>query len=253
MRPALYAAVFILGALVSFFVLRQRVSTLPRQNAQLELLHARSALESQLASRNAALDRQLAAFADQVAGNRDFAMKLLVEADRTAPEVTEIAGRYMTAMGLSMLDVIDQSDTILSSGQNPTAAGTSGAERAAVLTSQPTFMLDMVDGRTVLTLQARAVATVGDSARITCAGGWVVDSAMLCALTPLPGIRLLLRAGDLTLGIDSVASMSEVRNNTMLLNDTMYLATTIDLPYSGEGTAPRLYLLSTVPPAFSLF
>ena len=58
-------------------------------------------VEKQVMDKSLHLSDQLAAFSRIVAADREFSMKLLVENNRSAPEVTEIAPRFMEPMGLS--------------------------------------------------------------------------------------------------------------------------------------------------------
>jgi hypothetical protein len=241
------------GVAVGFFLVQQRAALGPRQQAVVELIHVRDAAEKTLAVRSETLQRQLAAFAEQVANDRGFAMKMLVEMDRTAPEVSEIAARYLKAMGLSILEVADSSDTLVSCGHFPAAAGSSISEKAALLDTQAVCMVDNIQGIQALTMQARARFVIGDAARLSCVGGWVVDEAFLRELVAHKGVRTLLRFGDTAIGMSNVSAMSEIKNNTLILNDTTFLATSLDLPFRGDSTAPKLYLLADMPPKMSLF
>ena len=253
MRVFFYAAAVVLGGLLVFLFAGHRVARIPREQAVMELLHTRAAVEQALAGRGAALTRRLRAFAEQVAGDRDFAMKLIVEQDRTAPEVTEFARRYMAAMDLGLLEIADSASVLLSCGHFPAAAGNSVASKAAALDSQAVFLLDTIRGEEVLTLQARVTATLGDSTRTGCQGGWVVDQAFLDGLTPPPGVRVMLRAGSHSIGLNSISSMSAITGNTMIINDTTYLATALLLAFHGEEDPPALLLVSPMPQRLSLF
>jgi hypothetical protein len=253
MRVLFYAAAGILGGLLVFAFVSHRTAPLPRQQAVMELLHTRAAMEQALAGRGAALTRQLRAFAEQVAGDRDFAMKLLVETDRAAPEVSEFARRFMAAMDFALLEIADSAGVLLSCGHFPAAAGNSVASKTALLDTQAVFLLDNIRGEEALTMQAAVTVTLGETTRLTCGGGWVVDQTFLDGLAPPPAVRVLLRAGPHSIGLDSVSSMSAVTDNTIIINDTTYLAAALPLVYRGEGAAPELLLAGGLPQRFSLF
>jgi hypothetical protein len=253
MRILTHLAVLVAGIALAYFAVSQRLTDIPRDQALLELLHARAAVEKGLDDQSSRLSRQLEAFGEFVANDRDLAIKLIVERDRSAPEVSRIASRYMAAMDLDLLEVADSAYTLLSSGHFPASAGNSVAEKAAQITPQAAFVYDNVKGQEMLTLQARFDFAVGGEARLTCMGGFIVDSSFVSHLSPRDGLRLLFRAGDLTVGMDSIEAMSGMSDNTIIINDTTYLGTKLRLRYAGEGDAPELMLIAAQPPRVSLF
>ncbi len=253
MRVLAVAIAFVLGVALAFGFVHRRVRTVPRDQALVELLHTKSAVERSLRHKQTVLLEQLEAFAQLVSADRDFAMKLVVEQDRSAPEVSQVAARYMPAMALSLLEVSDSTGTLLSSGHFPASAGNSAAEKLALIDTTAVFLDDLVRGRQELTLQAGVNVMLGDAARITCSGGWMVDEGFLEELTPHPGVRLMLRHGELYRGIDSVSAVSPITDNQMIVNDVTYLATSLAIPYRGDGVAPELIILADLPAPLSLF
>jgi len=246
-------AAFVLGAALCFALVHRRVRDMPREQAMVELLHTKAAVERALRHRESTLRRQLEAFAQLVSGDRDFAMKLIVEQDRSAPEVSDLASVYMPAMALSLLEIADSAGSLLSSGHFPASAGNSVSDKLALLDTTARCVDDLVRGQPALTIQAKVATMLGDAARVSCSGGWLIDQAFLEDLTPHPGVTLLLRHGDSFLGMDSVTSVSAIVDNVMIVNDTRYLATSLRLGYRGDGVEPELFILTTLPGSVSLF
>jgi hypothetical protein len=253
MKLIVPALALIAGLLIAYLPLQSRLKRASRDQAVLELLHTRAAIEKQVQAQGRQIVRKLSGFAELLAGDRDFTMKLVAEQDRSAAEVSEVAYRFIRAMDLSLLEVTDSAYTLLSCGHFPAAAGNSVATKALSLDSSAVFIRDNIKGEPRLTLQARVDATIADAARISCLGGAVVDRDFLAGLTPREGVRLLFTQGDITIGMDSVETMSAIKDNTIIVNDTTWLATSIELPWSGDGSAPRIVVLAQMPKPVGLF
>jgi hypothetical protein len=203
-------------------------------------------VEAQLKTVTDGLTSQITAFSRAVAADRDFSMKVLVEKDRSAPEVTDIAPRYLEPMALSALSIVNSRDTILSCGQFP--ANTGGPSPVAgILGSSAAFVIDNVKGSTVLTLQAKERFAILDSV-FYAIGGVIVD-ANFCSRFSLPrGYRLLCKQGAAVIGMERVESISDVKDNMIVLNNVSYPAVSIVLPFAGSGPPPSLIIIPDAPP-----
>jgi hypothetical protein len=219
-----------------------------KDRAVSELLPVKKQVEDQLKNRMDDLNGQVAAFARTVAGDRDFSMKVLVDKDRSAPEVTEIAPRYMEPMALSVLSIVNSRDTVLSCGQFPASAG-APSPVAGLPGGSAAFVMDNVKGATVLTLQAKARFAILDSVFFAI-GGVIVDQNF-CSHFSLPqGFRLVCKQGGTVtgaLGGQHVESISDVKDSVIVLNNASYPAVSITLPYAGSGPAPCLVIMSDKP------
>jgi hypothetical protein len=211
-----------------------------------ELAFVKQAAEQQLANQMDLLSRQIGGFAGVVAADREFSMKLLVDKDKSAPEVTEIAQRYLAPMALSILSITDSQYVILSCGHFPANTGTVFSA-ARSLGATPAFIADNVKGETVLTLQAKARFTILDTAVFYACGGLTVGKDFLARLVCWPGYSILVKKGATVIGMERVESISEVKDNTILLNNTAYPAVSISLPYAGDGDPPALIVVSNKP------
>ncbi|HUI92773.1 MAG TPA: hypothetical protein VLX68_11050 [Chitinivibrionales bacterium] len=210
-----------------------------------ELAFVKQSVERQINSQEDCLAQQIAAFAAVVAGDREFSMKLLVEKDKSAPEVTEIAQRYLAPMGLSILSITDSQYVILSCGHFPANAGsmfTSGS----LLGDKPAFVMDNVKGETVLTLQSKSPFKILNAVFYVC-GGMAVGKDFLARLSCWPGYSILVKQGTTVLGMEKVESISDVKDSTILLNNVRYPAASIGLPYAGAGDAPVCIVMSNRP------
>jgi hypothetical protein len=205
-------------------------------------------VETQLTNETNRLVAQLGAFSRTVSGDRDFSMKVLVEKDPSASEVTEIAPRYMGPMALSLLSIVNSRDTVLSCGQFPASAGGPSLV-AGRLGDSAAFVMDDVKGVTVLTLQAKVRFTILDSVFFAI-GGVIVDENF-CTRFSLPqGYRVLCKQGGTVIGASGgqhVESISDVKDNMIVLNNASYPALSIALPFAGSGSAPCLVIMPDKP------
>ena len=253
MRILTHLIAIVLGASLMFLLVQQRIADIPRDQAMLELIHTRAIIEQDLERRGEQLTGTLRAFANAVADDRDFAMRLIVEQDPSAPEVSGIASRYIGVAGLSLLAVADSTSTLISCGHFPAAAGNSVSDKIATLDTQTVFIMDNIKGEPVLTWQARTECAIADAARLNCVGGSIVDHEFIESLVPREGVKLLFQYGDMHIGLGSIETMSEIEDNRMIVDGTTYLATSVVLPYRGEGEPPRLILLMNEPSPPRLF
>lgn len=216
-----------------------------KDKAIADLLLVKQQVEQQLKNRMDGLAGQMTAFSKVVAGDRDFSMKVLVEKDLSAPEVTEIAPRYMEPMALSLLSLVNSRDTLLSCGHFPASAG-GPAPGARLPDDTPAFVSDNVRGTTVLTLLARARFTILDTVFFA-TGGVIVDENF-CARFSIPGgYRLLCKQGGSVIGMQHVESISDIKDNVIVLNNKSYPAVSVPLPYTGSGAAPELVIMVEKP------
>jgi hypothetical protein len=238
-----------LPVLITFFTVACLFScqSLQKQNeaAYKELAFVKQSVEHQINSQMDIIAVQLAGFASVVAGDREFSMKLLVEKDKSAPEVTEIAQRYLAPMALSVLSITDSQYSILSCGHFPANAG-SAFESARLLGDKPAFIMDNVKGEAVLTLQSKAQFKILDAVFYAC-GGMAVGKDFLARLTCWPGYSILIKQGTTVLGMEKIESISDIKDSTILLNNVRYPAASIVLPFAGAGDAPQCVIMSTKP------
>ncbi len=234
---------FFLFAFALFLSFSSCKQTPKTDYAKQELFDMGHYVEKQVMDKSLHLSDQLAAFSRIVAADREFSMKLLVENNRSAPEVTEIAPRFMEPMGLSMLEIADSQHALLSCGQFPANAGTSVADKEALLNDKGVFIEDNVKGQKVLTLQALIRFKILD-AGFYCTGGQVVDENFVSRMSPGNGFRLLLKQGQKVMGMENVESISDVKDSTVIINNRTYQAMLFDLPFAGPGDVPSCILIN---------
>jgi hypothetical protein len=241
----LHCAGILFAAVAVLFLYQYLSSRKNKESSFREISLVKQSVERQLNVRLDLISRQIAGFATTAASDRDFSMKLLVENERSAPEVTETAQRYMSAMALPLLSITDSQHVLLSCGQFAASTGTVSAA-AAALGEKPAFIMDNVKGETVLTVQAKTRFKILDAAFFAC-GGTTVGREFLSSLACGAGYAVFIKQGKAIIGMDNVESISDIRDNTMLLNNKEYPAAAITLPYIGEGDAPVLIIISNTP------
>ena len=222
-----------------------RASHAAQESSAGQLAFVKQLVEQQLAARTEGLARQVAGFSSVVANDRDFSMKLLVDMDKSAPEVTEIARRYQDPMDCQLLSITDSQYVLLSCGQFPASVGTV-APLLRLLGDRPAYVLDNVKGRTVLSLQAKTRFTILD-AHFFASAGKLVDEQFIASLCCPSGYKVIIKQGKNLIGMDRIETISDVKNNTIIINNTTFRATSFALPYSGDGDAPVCIVYSTAP------
>jgi len=198
-------------------------------------------VKSTLDSRSRQLTTQLEAFAATIASNKDFSLKVLVENDRSSSTITEMASNYLKPMHFSVLEILDSTSAILSSGHFPANAG-NRSKKAQQLSDTAVACNDNVMGETVLTLQARKKFTIADFTFFV-AGGLSLDSSFLAEITPAPNVHLLLKNGESYTGMGTIKSVSALKNSEIIINDKKYLAKSITLPSAGLSDSLLLFIV----------
>lgn len=251
MKALSYILTAVVAAILVLLPVAKKLPNLKRDQAKMELIHTRHIVEKRLADINADLNDRLRAFSDQVAQDREFSMKVIVEQNAAAPEVTEIAGKAMQTMGLTILEVTDASSTILSSGHFAASAGGSVQEKASQLTEELLMLSERIKGAEILTMQTKIAFTCADQ-RFYCIGGMIVDDAFIQRLTPRDGVQLLLRQGTDVIGMDDIEAMSNVEDNTIIINDETYLAASLTVSTVHDQEPIELILIMDRPAQSSL-
>lgn len=246
-------ALFLLsaGALLGAFGLIQRIDQIHQEQQNATLLDGAREVHQRFEQQRAAIATQLQGFASYLENDRDFAMKLLIEADRAASEITQKAPAFMPAMGFSLLDVADSSSVLLSSGHFPAEVGNNADFPTMHSDSLPLLCNDNIRGQQSLTVQGLKRGSIA-GVPIFCSGGVVMDGEELNKLLPTPQSRLLLSQGEFKLGYEGIQSISPIQDNRVIINDTTFAATTLTLPYAGEGEAPQIILVQPMATKVSL-
>jgi hypothetical protein len=251
MRIVTHLLAAIIAAVIVFLFLTGKTPEAGNDCSMTEILHARQAVEKQIGDISGEIARRLAGFGAAVSQDREFSMKLLVEHDTWSPEVTEIAGRYMSAMGLSVLDVTDSALTVLSSGHFSGRAGTSAMQKAFLSGDEAVCLIEDVNGEQVPTFQSGALFTCVDIP-FHCFGGIVIDNALLSRLSPWQGVQVLFKHGNLVLGMDSVATISGITDNQIVINDITYLASSFPVSTSDSDMESAEILVVMLDPGEKL-
>ncbi|MBN2188718.1 MAG: hypothetical protein JW699_04630 [Chitinispirillaceae bacterium] len=237
---------FLLGLLVSglavFFIMRYQASRGSEVWAAGEFIGVRRSVERRLAEVSQEITARLSAFAEGAASDQLFALRLIAENNPSAPEVAGKAGAFLAPMGFAFLSIVDSAGTILSSGHFPASRGDRiPGELMRKIPEEPKLVEVLAaDGKKTLSFQARRVFTVADSITFFALGGAAVDGEFLGRLSPMTGVKVLLRRGSEVAGMENVKTMSEVNDGAVLINGKAYPAFSIALDYAGEGEPPEL-------------
>ena len=200
-----------------------------------ELLCIGQIINSQILNQSQKLSEQLSAFSKVIASDREFSMKLLVENNRSAPEVTEAAVRYIEPMGLSILEISDSQHVLLSCGEFEANAGTSIAGKEALLGEKGVFIEDVIKGKSELTMQVMVKFNILD-AHYYCCGGFVVDDKFLKQIDPGNGFKFFFKQGQKVFGLENAEGLSNLTDSTVVMNAKTYPAMSFTLPVATGST-----------------
>jgi hypothetical protein len=200
-----------------------------------------SSVKNRLKSIEQKMIDQLSAFASAVEADKSFALKLLAENDKAAPEVAEIAVRFIGPMGFTTLEVIDSSMTIISSGHFPASAGSNVRELISKLTSKPSVIESSLIGKNKLILQAKKEFTIADFPFIV-TGGIEINEKLLEELSPGDGVKVICQNGTTFLGIKGIKSISELKDNKLFINEKEYVASMIPLTCVNNNSCSLIIL-----------
>jgi hypothetical protein len=242
-----YALVFLIGLLVGggggagvYFVMQRQPKKVDVPAGTPELAVLKSSVTQRLRETTADIKTRLSAFCKEVAGDQLFSLRLLVENNPTAPEVTNKACQFLKPMGFSLLEIADSGYTLISCGQFPASVGNSVASKGELLSGEPAVLIDRVMSGEVLSYQAKCAFTIAESITFYAMGGMVIDNAWLKRLSPREGVTVLLKQGATVLGLDKVRTISEVKDGKIIINDKEYAAVEIPLASVGSGEIPHL-------------
>ncbi len=225
-----------------FLLMGNRIEQQKEASTHETLSMITESVEKSLGDVSERIGSKLQALADVLATDKDFALRILVENDRTSPSITEMAAHYRNPMGFSVLDITDSSFTILSSGHFTAQAGNSAEQKAAVLSDHASAYTENIMGNPTLTYQAKTGFTI-EGFRFYVMGGVTIDSMLLEQLKPNEKTGLLLKRGDRYIGMADIRSISEVTENSIIINDKTYPAATLSVPGSGSEEELKLIVL----------
>lgn len=224
----------------SFYFFQKNINEQDLDHKIQKLRIAEKSVQQNLDQLSDKISRQLNAFAGMVASDKNFALRVLAENDRSSTDVTELAARFLSPMDFSVLEITDSEYNILSSGHFVANAGNSVTEKKG-LKSEPTCFDDNIMGQQRLTLQSRIRFTISEIPFYVL-GGLEVNEKFLRSLTPNSDISVLLKRGKQYYGKPDISSISEVNDNRIIINDKEYWASELKLPYIGTDEAPSLII-----------
>lgn len=237
---------FFSGILLIILFLAIKSHSLNKHLSVIEINRATEAVEHNLNALSSQLIQQISQFCATVGYDRDFVMKLIVEKEYAAPEIADIAGHYMKPMGFSFLEITDSAYKILSSGHFPAQAGNKAVDKADLQDSVLTCFYDNIKGRQVLSLQVKLPFQC-EGKKLYCIGGVEIDFPFIQKLSPCEGVEVFLKQGNTIVGNQNIESLSELKDNQILINDRTWLASSLAFTWSGQGEIPKLILLMKEP------
>lgn len=214
---------------IIFYVMKEKTSE-KDSGFNLQLLNAAElSVQKRLAMLDTKLTVQLSSFSEAVSSDKNFSLKLLVENDRSSTDVVEIAARYLKAMDFSVLEVVDSSNMIISSGHFPASAGLIDKAHVAQVSSTPVAVFENIMGNQVLTFQLKKEFRIADYLFFA-VGGIEISDKFLLDLAPFEKVKVLLKMGNKYIGMNDIRTISEIKDHKIIINDKEYFATQFPFP-----------------------
>ncbi|MCU0608779.1 MAG: hypothetical protein MUF22_03295 [Chitinispirillaceae bacterium] len=224
----------LVSAGVVFLVMHRQEERLAQTRAEGDLGAVGASVEKRYHEISSDIAGRLAAFGSEVASDQLFSLRVLAEGNPSAPEVTAKAVQFLDPMGFQLLEIVDSSNVILSSGHFPASAGSSDSQKVAMLKKEPVILADAIMGQSVVALQSAVKFEIAD-VPFAVLGGVIIDDGFLQKLSPCPGIRVLFRQGSAVIGMPGLKSISDISNRKIIINNRGYSAVKIDLPVVDGG------------------
>lgn len=232
------------------FLINKEISSLNSDFCIKELQNVSQNIEKRIADISHKMFLQNKGFCETVSDDRDFSMKLLVEKDFSASEVTDISINYMKAMNFSFLEICDENNIIISSGHFSANIGNK-SQNCKNMDNKSVFVFDKIKGQDVISFQVKNVFFCADK-KLQTVGGLLVDFNFISHLKPYDGIIVLFKLGQEIIGMDDIETMSDIKNNRIIINDKIWIATSLNLSSSEEGINPELIIIKEEPKKLSL-
>jgi hypothetical protein len=188
---------------------------------------AELAVKERIAQMNADMNTRLNAFCNAVVADRYFSLKLYGENDRSAQDVVAIAGKYMNAMGFSVLKIADSDFLIVSSGHFPASSGNEVKNQISAYQNSPAVGDETIVDHSVLTYQLKKEFRISDY-KLYALGGIEINESFFKKLTPWNKVSVFMKRGNTYEGMN-VKTISELKDGKIIINDKEYIATMIPL------------------------
>ncbi len=194
------------------------------------------------------VERQLASFGRIVSDDMDFAMKLSIDGDISAPEISEFALQYMEPMGFSFLEIVDSSYTILSSGHFPSSNGNVAMDNKDMPEKKAVIRQKDIKGDKFITLLIKVPFNCA-GINLYAVGGIKLSDELLSTLSPNSSSKVIIKDGEQIVGFD-VKTISELKDHRIIINDKTYYASSTTLNMPGN---PELITIREEPADVTLF
>lgn len=118
-----FVPLFLFVMLMTIYAVHRTVTLQFTDRYERELRASSNAVDREIQTRQQAVGRQLQQLAARIRDDHEFRLYVSVLDDLHHPAVVDYAPRHMETMGLQALEIIDESGTVLSSGQYRSAFG----------------------------------------------------------------------------------------------------------------------------------
>lgn len=243
-----YVFIVIVSIALTITVFAGKIKPLYKESAINEVSFNTLGASKSFSAFTTKLEKQVKSLGQIISDDMDFAMKLSIDGDISAPEISEFALKYMDAMGFSFLEVIDTSYTILSSGHFPSSNGNIAMDLKDLPENSAVILRKELKGEKYQALLIKIPFNCA-GIKLFAVGGVIIDDAFLNNLSPNSKTTVLMKIGDEIIGMN-VSTISEINDHKIIINDSTYFASSTSLSIV---ESPELIVIREEPADVTLF
>ncbi len=218
---AIIAAIIASGG--TLYYLSTRVPEIDSALKERRLKENAEMTSSSLKNKLSAFEEDIQNFSDVLSSDRAFTLRLIVERDRTAPEVKGITEKYLPLLRLDYLKITDTRDRELSSaGPEIDTVHSEPDEPGRVYLREVS-----ADSERVLAFEYSVPVDISGK-KLLCRGGRILDSAFLSGILP-PSAGGIVKKDSVVITSREVSTISELRDNSIVIDNTTHPALSLEL------------------------
>lgn len=229
-----YTLIIVVSIVLATVVIAKKIQPLYKDYVIKEVSLNAAGTAKSFKSLSGRVEKQLSAFGRIVSDDMDFAMKLSIDGDISAPEISEFALQYMGPMGFSFLEIVDSSYVILSSGHFPSSNGNVAMDHQEMPENRAIIRQKDLKGEKHTALLMKVPFNCA-GIKLFAVGGIKLTNDLLAAFSPNSSSQVIIKNGDQIVGLD-VKTISELKDHKIIINDKTYYAssTTLNMPNNPE-------------------
>lgn len=234
MKILKYVLLVIISVVVATIVIAKKIAPFEKDFVIKEVSYNAAGTARAFNALSQNIEKQLASFGRIVSDDMDFAMKLSIDGDISAPEISEFALQYIEPMGFSFLEIVDSAFVILSSGHFPSSNGNVAMDHKDIPENKALIISKDLKGETHTALLVKVPFNCAGT-KLFAVGGISLNDELLSTLSSNSNTKVLVKVEETIVGFE-VKTISELKDHKIIINDKTYYAssTSLNMPNNPE-------------------